>query len=438
MTDAPAPPRTPAPESPAPEGPVLAASAPDGGGPWGPRRPDSDGPAREPHGQGDDPFASGPGGGRGRFGNDPFGDQIGDLYEQVRRRFGGPGGGGGAAAGGGSGGFKMRWSWFLLGIAALWLASGLYRVNPGEQGVVLRFGSWINQGTLAPEGLHWHLPWPIEAVITPQVEEVRQIDVGFRGSAGNDVPEESQMLTGDQNIIDIDFTVQWRIFDAGQYLFNIRDPDATIKIAAESAMREIIGRTGIQPALTEGRAEIAARARETLQRILDEYQSGILVTQVTLQEAQPPQPVIDAFEEVQRARQDLERLRNQADAYANRVIPEARGHAQRILQEAEGYRARVIAEGQGEADRFNLVYDAYRESPRVTARRLYLEAVEEVLRGSDKVIVGGEGGGNVLPILPLRPQGGAAQPSARDLGEALQNLAPGAAAGGALSGGDQR
>ncbi|MDA7984416.1 MAG: FtsH protease activity modulator HflK [Alphaproteobacteria bacterium] len=368
------------------------ASSPGGSqnhGPWGPRTHKPDG---FNHGHGNGPAPD-----RDRDeqppnpGQDNFNDLVNSLYEQVRRRFAG-GGGGGAAA------FPVKW--ILLAVVAIWLASGLYRVNPGEQGVVLRFGQWINQDNLAAEGLHWHLPWPIETVITPQVEEVRQIDIGFRGSAANNVSEESLMLTGDQNIIDIDFTVQWRIRDAGKYLFNIRDPDATIKIAAESAMREIIGRTGIQRALTEGRAEIASRARDALQTILDEYSSGILVSQVTLQEAQPPEPVIDAFEEVQRARQDLERLRNQADAYSNKVIPEARGDAQRVLQEAEGYRARVIAEGQGEADRFNLVYDAYTENPRVTSRRLYLEAIEGVLSRSDKVILGGDG--NVLPILPLR------------------------------------
>ncbi|MGR4000738.1 MAG: FtsH protease activity modulator HflK [Alphaproteobacteria bacterium] len=375
--------------------PEPLANAPDSQGPWGPRI----GPKQSNghgHGHGHDQD-------RDRDRNrerdphhpneDNFNDLVNGLYEQVRRRFPSGGAPGSAPA--------IPVKWVLLIIVTIWLASGLYRVNPGEQGVVLRFGEWINPGTLAAEGLHWHLPWPIETAITPQVEEVRQIDIGFRGSAANDIPEESLVLTGDQNIIDIDFTVQWRIRDAGKYLFNIRDPDATIKIAAESAMREIIGRTGIQPALTEGRAVIASRARDSLQTILDEYNSGILVSQVTLQEAQPPEPVIDAFEEVQRARQDLEKLRNQADAYSNKVIPEARGDAQRILQESEGYRARVIAEGQGESDRFNLVYDAYKENPQITSKRLYLETIENVLSQSDKIILGGDSG--VLPILPINP-----------------------------------
>lgn len=387
----------------------LEMSTPEGPrqGPWGNRTGgsggngggggnDGRGDGRNGNGGRDNDF----GGGRQRDGP---GDQIEELmtalYERLRKRFGGGGGGSG-------GGVKPRQIGIVLVVVLLlWLFSGLYRVNPGEQGVVLRFGQWTNQGALAEEGLHWHLPWPFESAVTPQVEEVRQIDVGFRGTNASDVAEESLMLTGDQNIIDIDFTVQWRILDAGEYLFNIRDPDATIKIAAESAMRETIGRTGIQPALTEGRAEIASKTRETLQRILNEYDSGILVTQVTLQEAQPPEPVIDAFEDVQRARQDLERLRNQAGAYANKIIPEARGEAQRIMQGAEGYRARVIAEALGEGERFDLVYEAYKASPGVTARRLYLETMEEILASGDKVILRGDGTG-ALPVLPLqvRPQ----------------------------------
>ena len=351
---------------------------------------------------------------------DELSEALGKLYDGLRRRF--------DKGGGSSGGISMRqFGWVFLILFAVWLASGLYRVNPGEQGVVLRFGEWTNQGALSQEGLHWHLPWPIESSITPQVEEVRQIDIGFRGSADSDIIEESQMLTGDQNIIDVDFTVQWRIRNAGKYLFNIRDPDSTIKIAAESAMREIIGRTEIQRALTEGRAEIALKARETLQAILDEYDSGILVSQVTLQGAQPPEPVIDAFEEVQRARQDLERLGNQADAYSNKVIPEARGEAQRIRQEAAGYRAKVIAEAEGESLRFLQVYSAYSENPEVTARRLYLETMEQVLADSNKVILRGDGEGGVLPVLPL--------PQQRVLGGGITDPGFGGAASGVLGNG---
>jgi membrane protease subunit HflK len=352
-----------------------------GGGPWGGGR----------GGGGNNGSGGGGGGGWGGGGNRPpdFEDVIRRGQERMRNIL--PGG-----FGGGRG----------IGIAiavvlVLWLASGFYQVLPGQQGVVLRFGQWANQGNLAGPGLHWHLPWPIESAVTPNVEEIRQIEVGYRGGPGrgNDIAEESLMLTGDQNIIDIDFTVQWRIANAGRFLFNIREPEATIKIAAESAMREIIGRTDIQPALTDARGEVADRTRDTLQQILNDYQAGITITEINLQDVQPPEPVIDAFEDVQRARQDLDRLRNQADAYRNRVIPEARGEAQRMIQEAEAYRERLINEAQGEAQRFLNVYEAYLQNPSVTTRRMYLETVSNILRDTDKVIMNEASG--AVPYLPL-------------------------------------
>jgi membrane protease subunit HflK len=286
-------------------------------------------------------------------------------------------------------------------------------VQPGEQGVVLRFGQWVNQNNPAQPGLHWHLPYPIEAAVTPDVENVRQTDVGYNGNFGGggrvqDVPEESLMLTGDQNIIDIDFSVQWRISDAGQYLFNIREPEITVKAAAESAMREIIGRTDIQPALTEARDEIALKAKELLQGILDSYGAGILVTEVRLQNVQPPQQVIDAFDEVQRAQQDLDRRRNEADAYRNKVIPEARGEAQRMIQEAAAYKEQIVNEAQGEAQRFLSVYTAYKQNPEVTERRMYLETIQDVFSKTDKVIMDSKNQGAVpyLPLNELRQQSG--------------------------------
>jgi membrane protease subunit HflK len=222
------------------------------------------------------------------------------------------------------------------------------------------------------------------------------------------------MLTGDQNIIDIDFTVQWKISDAGQFLFNIRDPEATVKIAAESAMREIIGRTDIQPALTEARQDVEIKTRNLLQNILNEYEAGIEITQVQLQDVQPPKAVIDAFDEVQRARQDLERVRNEADAYRNDVLPRARGEAQRMIQEAQGYRERLINEAEGEAQRFLTVFQAYQQNPAVTKRRMYLETMQKVLTSIDKVIMD-RGVQGAVPYLPLnelrRSDGGAAAPS---------------------------
>ncbi|MEE8187712.1 MAG: FtsH protease activity modulator HflK, partial [Kiloniellales bacterium] len=283
-----------------------------GGGPWG--GGGSNG------GNGGGPWGSGAGGGGGR--------QPPDLEEMIRRgqdRFKGllPGGG----LGGGKGFIVI-----LAAILVIWLFTGVYRVQPDEQGVVLRFGKWVE--TTQP-GLNWHMPFPIETVLTPSVERIQAIDVGFR-SAGvertrgqaRDIAEESLMVTGDQNIVDIDFTVQWKISDAGNYLFKIRNPEQTVKIVAESAMREIIGRTDIQLALSEARATIESESRALLQSILTEYEAGIEITEVKLQDVQPPAQVIDAFDDVIGARQDRQRLRNEADAYRNDVLPRSRGEAQ--------------------------------------------------------------------------------------------------------------
>jgi membrane protease subunit HflK len=297
----------------------------------------------------------------------------------------------------------------LLGV---WMLSGFYRVLPDEQGVVLRFGQWVN--TTQP-GLNWHLPYPIETVETPSVERIYKIDIGFESfgidngsTTERDIEEESLMLTGDQNIIDIDFTVQWKVSDAGKFLFNIRDPEATVKIAAESAMREIIGRTDIQPALTEARGEIQRKTRELLQTILTDYGAGIDVLLVQLQNVQPPPEVIDAFNDVQRALQDRDRQRNEADAYRNAVLPRARGEAQRILQEAQAYQERVVNEAEGEGRRFVSVYDAYKQNPDLTKRRLYLETLQRVLSDTDKVIMnrGVEGAVPYLPLNELRNKSG--------------------------------
>ena len=303
------------------------------------------------------------------------------------------------------GGVGGKGLYIVLALLLLaWLLSGLYRVNPGEQGVVLRFGEWVNRDNLAQPGLNLHFPWPIESAITPQVDEVRSIAIGFRAGQ-RDVSEESLMLTRDQNIIDVDFSVQWRIKNAGEFLFNIRDPESTIKLAAESAMREVIGQTDIQPALTTAKEEVAARVRDTLQGTLDEYQSGVSITAVNMQDVQPPKEVADAFEDVQRARQDLDRLVNQAEAYRNRIIPEARGEAQRIVQGAEAYREKVINEAEGEAQRFIQVYEAYAQNPDVTRQRLYLETVQKVLEETGKILVEegnpviiNSGGGGIVPL----------------------------------------
>ncbi len=308
-----------------------------------------------------------------------------------------PGGGGGLG--------KTAYLLIALAVVGVWLLTGVYRVQTNEQGVVLRFGQWVE--TTEP-GLNWHLPWPIETVLTPSVTSVQQIDIGFVAAgtdrartARRDVEEESLMLTGDQNIIDIDFTVQWKIADAGQYLFNIRDQEQTVKIAAESAMREIIGRTDIQPALTEARGTVESEARTLLQDTLNEYEAGIEITELALQDVQPPRNVIDAFNDVLRAQQDRDRARNEADRYRNDILPRARGDALRTVQEAEAYKEQLENEAEGEAQRFLSVYNAYKQNPDVTRRRMYLETMQDVLSDTDKVILDGNQQGGAIPYLPL-------------------------------------
>ena len=290
-------------------------------------------------------------------------------------------------------------------VVAVWLASGIYVVDPDEQGVVTRFGAFVGRTT---PGINYHLPWPIEAVETPAVTRENQLNIGYRlgNSEGTrDVPEESLMLTGDENIVDINFTVFWVIKDAGAFLFNVQNPDSqldgTIKAVAESAMREVVGKNQIEPILTANREPIQDEVRDLMQRILDAYDAGVTVTRVQMQKADPPAQVIEAYRDVQAAQTDQDRMRNEAEAYANKVIPEARGQAARIIQQAEGYKQQVTAEAQGEAARFISVYDQFKKAPDVTRRRIYLDTMSEVLGGMNKVIVDNKGGSGVLPYLPL-------------------------------------
>ena len=344
--------------------------------------------------------------------------------------WGGGGGAGGGAGGGGrpppdieeilrkgqeriktilpGGGASPKIIMLLVALAVVaWLASGFYRVQPGQQGVALVFGKvWK---TTAP-GLDINFPAPIGEVLTPQVDLSRRVDIGFRGagvvqrgrSTERDVLEESLMLTGDQNIVDMDFTVFWKIKSASDYLFNIRGQENTVKIVAESAMREVVGQTRFDTAVTTGREEIQDKTRQLMQSILDQYKSGILITNVQLQKSDPPSEVIDAFNDVQRARQDRDRLRNEAEAYANSVVPVARGEAERDIKLAEAYREQQIQEARGEADRFISVFEAYKVAPEVTRRRMYLETLGEVLGSARKVIIDQKGGASgVVPYLPL-------------------------------------
>ncbi len=290
-------------------------------------------------------------------------------------------------------------------LALVWGLTGFYRVQPDEQGVVLRFGQWIK--TTQP-GLNYHLPVPIESVLTPKVTRVNRVDVGFRsrGDVGpstaiRDVAEESLMLTGDENIVDIDFAVFWIIKDAGKYLFNIQRPESTVKDVAESSIREVIGKTPIQSALTEGRQPIEVATQELIQSTLDNYGAGIQITQVKMQKVDPPAAVIDAFRDVQAARADEERQRNEAEAYANDIIPRARGEVEQMLQQAEAYKQEVVAHAEGDAARFMAVYKEYAQAKDVTRKRIYLETMETILGGMTKIIVDNEGGSGVVPYLPL-------------------------------------
>ena len=355
----------------------------NGNGPWG----------RSPGGP------RGGGGGRGGGPRGGGGPQAPDLEEVLRR-----------------GQDKMR-RWMpsvrgprgiiiiVLVAIGIWLLTGFYRVEPDEQGVVLRFGEWTK--TTQP-GLNYHLPGPIETVMLPKVTKVNRVEIGYQTGINNRgnletraIPSESLMLTGDENIIDVQFTVFWVISDAGKFLFNIRSPERTVKDASEAAMREIIGDTDLNSALSEGRSILATQTQELVQEILDSYDSGILITQVEPQKIDPPEAVIAAFRDVQSARADEDRAKNEAEAYRNDIIPRARGEAERVLQEAEAYEQEVVARADGEAQRFILVFNEYRQAKNVTRQRIYLETMEKILSGTTKILIDSTSGQGVVPYLPL-------------------------------------
>ncbi len=299
----------------------------------------------------------------------------------------------------------------IVGLAVVGFFGFTVRVNPDELGVVLRFGKYSRQ---LPPGLNFRWPYPIEEVYLPKVTRENRTEIGIRGSgetrfgtpSGRDVPEESLMLTGDENIVDVDFIVLWQIKDAEKYLFNIERPDRTLKEVAESAMREVVGQSDIQPILTEQREEAELAVQKLIQSILDSYGAGIQINGVKMQKADPPAQVIDAFRDVQAARADQERLKNQAETYANRIVPEARGEAERIIQAAVAYKERVVAEAKGQTDRFLKVLKEYQKAPDITRKRMFLETMEKVLGRTDKIIVDGKtGGAGVVPYLPLSELG---------------------------------
>ena len=323
-----------------------------------------------------------------------------ELWRNINRKleglFGRRGGGdrppsGGARSIGGLG---------LLGVIVLvvWLASGFYIVPEGQRGVVLRFGRFVE--TTMP-GPRWHLPYPIESAEVVNLLGVRTVEVGYRNNVKSKVLKESLMLTDDENIVDVQFAVQYVLKSPNDYLFNSREPDEAVLQAAETALREVVGKSSMDFVLYEGRSEVAARAHKLMQSILDRYGTGITVSKVTMQNAQPPEQVQAAFDDAVRAGQDRERQKNEGQAYANDVIPKARGMAARLLEEAEGYKQRVIEQAEGDASRFRQVVAEYNKAPQVTRDRLYIEAMQQIMTNSSKVLVDQKGSGNNLLYLPL-------------------------------------
>jgi len=329
-------------------------------------------------------------------------DKLGGLFGGGRKR----GGDGGRGGGPGFTGFGVIAAIVVL----VWLASGIYIVDAGKQGVVLRFGAFSE--VTAP-GPHWRIPYPVEQVEVVDVEQRRFVEIGYRsGAAGQAVvavPREALMLTEDENIVNIQLAVQYQVSDPRQYLFDVRDPDGVLKQVAESAIREVIGKSEMDFVLKEGRAQVVADIKSLMQKTLDAYKAGLLVSDVNLQDAQPPEEVQAAFSDAIKAREDKERLKNEAEAYSNDVIPRARGAAARQIQEANGYKESLIAKAEGEASRFSQLLGEYKKAPEVTRKRLYLETMESVLGKSSKVLVDSKNASNLmyLPIDQLLKQSSA-------------------------------
>lgn len=335
----------------------------------------------------------------------PNGDDIEEMLNNLLRRMGGWFGGGRAPT--------PIILMGVLAVVAVWLLSGIYQVSATQLGVVLRFGE---PNRVETPGLRYHLPSPIETVLLPEVTLARRTEIGFSSNSRQgdeqEVPQESMMLTGDENIIDVNFEVVWQVDPekVKDFLFNIRDPSLTVKAAAESVMREVIGQTNIQSALTDGRSAIESKTHDLLQKLLAQYQIGVLVTQVNLRAARPPAEVADAFQDVTRARSDKETTINQAETYRSSILPEAQGQAARMLQEAQAYKTQVVNVATGNAERFLSVYQSYQASKETAARQMYLEAMEEILKDANKVVLDGSGARNLTPYLPvqdlLKPAGG--------------------------------
>ncbi len=369
------------------------------------------------------------GGNRGPGGGNQGPPDLDEMWRNFNRRlqdlFGKRRGGGeepprmptGAQFGGGAG--------ILAGIvAAIWLASGFYIVVEGQRGVVLTFGKFAEETN---PGLRWRLPWPVQSHETVNLAQVRSVEVGYRGNVKTKVPKESLMLTDDENIVDVQIAVQYIVKDAKDYLFNNRRPDDSVLQAAETALREVVGKSKMDNVLNQGQ-RIAEDSMPLMQTILDRYRTGIQVAKVNMQNAQPPEQVQAAFDDAQKAGQDRERQKNEGEAYFNDVVPKARGVASRLLLEAEGYRSRVIATAEGDATRFRQVLTEYAKAPAVTRERIYIETMQQILSSTSKVMLDYKGSGNLLylPLDKLMQQSGA--PVVDNLAPQVAPSAPAAAA----------
>lgn len=386
------------------------------------------------HGWGKDPNRGG--------GRNPSGPpDLDELWRDFNKRLSGMLGrkpGGPSNSGGGDGGGPRLPSLtprqfgggvsLLFGlILAVWLASGFYIVDASERGVVMTFGKYSE--TTDP-GLRWRMPWPIQSHEAINLTGVRIIEIGYRSADNRIVPREALMLTHDENIVSVQFAVQYLLKSSQDYLFNNRNPDEAVKQAAETAIREVVGQNRMDFVLYEGRDVIAANTQSLIQSILDRYATGILVRAVTMQSTQPPEQVQAAFDDAVKAGQDRERQKNEGEAYANNVIPRAKGTAARLKEEAEGHRARVIAMAEGEAVRFSQIQREYARAPQVTRQRLYLETMQQVFANTSKVLIDSKSAGNLLylPLDKLMQQAGTAagqpQPAAQPAAPAVQPAAP--------------
>jgi membrane protease subunit HflK len=334
----------------------------------------------------------------GRRGNDGPPD-LDELWKRFRQKLPGMGPGKGGRNGSPAGGRQFQGgALILVGLVLIvWLASGFYIVDASQRGVVLRFGKYVETTQPGPQ---WHLPYPIETVEIVNLSQVRTIEVGYRNNVKNKVLKESLMLTDDENIIDLQFAVQYILADPTHYLFNNRAPDETVMQAAESAIREIVGKSKMDFVLYGGREQVAAGAQKLMQEIMDRYQTGITVSKVTMQQAQPPEQVQAAFDDAVKAGQDRERQINEGQAYANDVVPKASGTASRLIQESEAYKQRVIANAEGDAARFRQVQVEYQRAPAVTRERMYLETMQQIYSNATKIYIDQKAGNNLL-FLPL-------------------------------------